>query len=260
MGDLENFLHDATQMPSLIKAGVAHAQFETLHPFLDGNGRVGRLLITFMLCEKEILHRPLLYLSHFFMQHRQEYYDRLQAVRDGEDWESWLKFFLRGVAEVANKATELAKKIILLREKHREIVRRDFAKSAARGLQLLEALYQRPVVSVNSVKQLVGVSFANANLLIERMEKLRSSKKRQGSEGIESSRTNRISDYLIEYSQPRLGVSCEHGIKSDPPAIRGDARGSRGLRTNHSPGVAEEFGRRVGRRAGGLAFACREDG
>lgn len=172
MGDLEKFLHDTAPMPPLIKAGLAHAQFETLHPFLDGNGRVGRLLITFLLCEKQILQRPLLYLSHFFQRHRQEYYDRLQAVRDAGDWESWLKFFLRGVAEVASEATELARKIILLREKDRETVRRDLGKSASRGLQLLEALYRQPVVSVNSVKELLGISFANANLLIERLQTL----------------------------------------------------------------------------------------
>jgi len=189
LGELEHFLHNASFMPTLIKAGLAHAQFETLHPFLDGNGRVGRLLITFLLCEKQVLQRPLLYLSHFFKQNRSEYYDRLQAVRDEGDWESWLKFFLRGVAEVANEATDLARKIIQLREEHREIVRRDLGKSAARGLKLLESLYESPVVSVNSVREIVGISFPNANLLIDRLVKLNVLRETTGN------RRNRVFSY-----------------------------------------------------------------
>jgi Fic family protein len=101
LGDLEKFLHDPAPMPALVKVGLAHAQFETIHPFLDGNGRVGRLLITFLLCEQEILKRPLLYLSYYFKKNRLEYYDRLQAVRDHGDWEGWLKYFLRGILEVS---------------------------------------------------------------------------------------------------------------------------------------------------------------
>ena len=172
LGQLEGFLHSARFMPTLVKVGIAHSQFETLHPFLDGNGRVGRLLITFLLCEKQVLQRPLLYLSHYFKQNRSEYYDRPQAVRDEGDWESWLKFFLRGVAEVADEATDLARSIVQLREEHREVVRRTLGKSAARGLQLLESLYEKPVVSVKSVTELVGISFPNANLLIDRLAKL----------------------------------------------------------------------------------------
>jgi len=85
----------------LVQVGLAHAQFETIHPFLDGNGRVGRLLITFLLTERRLLSRPVLYLSHYFKQHRTEYYERLHAVRDLGDWEGWFRFFLRGVAEVS---------------------------------------------------------------------------------------------------------------------------------------------------------------
>src|SRR4029077_18136960 len=105
LGNLERFLHDAGGLDPLIVCALAHAQFETIHPFLDGNGRVGRLLITFLLCHEEILKRPLLYLSHYFKLNRAEYYDRLQAVRDRRDWEGWLKFFLQGVAQVAEEAT-----------------------------------------------------------------------------------------------------------------------------------------------------------
>ena len=99
MGALETFLYAQDDLPLLVKIGLVHAQFETIHPFLDGNGRVGRLLITFLLCERGVLAKPVLYLSHYFKQHRQEYYERLQAVRDDGDFEGWLVFFLRGVAQ-----------------------------------------------------------------------------------------------------------------------------------------------------------------
>jgi Fic family protein len=101
LGALETFLHDSEDIPLLIKLGLAHAQFETIHPFLDGNGRVGRLLITFLLCERSALHKPVLYLSHYLKRHRQAYYEHLQAVRERGDWEGWLTFFFRGVAEVS---------------------------------------------------------------------------------------------------------------------------------------------------------------
>src|SRR5437764_3086609 len=106
---LEKFLHDKSPMPYLVRAGIAHAQFETIHPFVDGNGRLGRLLITFMLCEHKILRKPLLYLSYFFKKNRSEYYDRLQAVRDAGQWEQWLKFFLKGVAEETKEGTATAR-------------------------------------------------------------------------------------------------------------------------------------------------------
>jgi Fic family protein len=110
LDSLEKFLHDTTPLPYLVRTGIAHAYFETIHPFFDGNGRLGRLLITFMLCEEKILRRPLLYLSVFLKKNRTEYYDRLQAVRDSGQWEEWLTFFLRGVAEVAEEATTTARK------------------------------------------------------------------------------------------------------------------------------------------------------
>ncbi len=115
----EQFLHTADDTPLLIKIGLAHAQFETIHPFLDGNGRLGRLLITFLLTERGVLQKPVLYLSHYFKRHRQAYYDYLQKIRDTGDWESWLEFFLQGVAEVSDQATETARQILQLREQHR---------------------------------------------------------------------------------------------------------------------------------------------
>lgn len=169
LGDLERFLHEEDNIPPLIKIGIAHSQFETIHPFLDGNGRVGRLLITFYLCQKGLLYKPVLYLSHFFKQNRPEYYDRLQSVRDGGDWEGWLKFFLRGVATVAAQATETAREIVVLRENHRAIIAENFGSSGAKATRVLEHLYERPTVTVNDVATLLGVSFANANNLVDRL-------------------------------------------------------------------------------------------
>lgn len=113
LGALEKFLHDETvKLPVLVKAALAHHQFETIHPFLDGNGRLGRLLITFILCVERIMREPMLYLSLYFKMHRQVYYDHLQLVRDTGDWEEWIKFFLKGVTETANQAVETAKMIL----------------------------------------------------------------------------------------------------------------------------------------------------
>ena len=159
LGDLEAFLHHEDDLPLLIKIGLAHAQFETIHPFLDGNGRMGRLLITFLLCEREVLLKPVLYLSYYFKRHRTTYYERLQAVRDTGDWESWLAFFLQGVAEVSAQATETARRILALREDHRALITEQFGRAAGNGHRLLETLYERPIVSVNNVQDLIGTSY-----------------------------------------------------------------------------------------------------
>jgi Fic family protein len=173
LGAWERFLHDEGQaMPALIKVGLAHAQFETIHPFLDGNGRMGRLLITFLLCEKGILARPLLYLSHYFKRHRSEYYDRLQAVRDSGAWEAWLRFFLRGVAEVSEEATLTARRSVAMREEHRALVQAKLGQSAAKGLTLLEKLYFQPIITVAQAAEVTGQAFANANKLVARMAEI----------------------------------------------------------------------------------------
>lgn len=172
LGALENFLHTDSNLPQLIQIGLAHAQFETIHPFLDGNGRVGRLLITFLLCQREILIKPVLYLSHFFKQHRSEYYERLQAVRDAGDWEGWLAFFLRGVASVSREATETARRILALREDHRARVTTGLGRAAANGHRVLEHVYQRPIVTVADVVELTGTSYTAANKLVSRLVEL----------------------------------------------------------------------------------------
>lgn len=169
LGQFENFLHDESKdLPILLKVGLAHSQFETIHPFLDGNGRIGRLLITFLLCEKEVLTRPVLYISHYFKRHRQTYYDLLQGVRDSGDWEAWLKFFLRGVAEVSSEATDTARKIVNLREQHRTSIVGDFGRAAGNGLRVLEYLYEKPIVKVSDVGNLLQVTWAAANGLVDR--------------------------------------------------------------------------------------------
>ena len=146
LDNLEKFLHETTAFPTLIVCGLAHAQFETIHPFLDGNGRVGRLLITFLLCQRGILKFPLLYLSHYLKFHRAEYYDRLMAVRNDGHWEAWLKFFLRGVGEVSRSATETARRILELRQKHLALVRNKVP-NQANAVGLLDYLFEQPIVT-----------------------------------------------------------------------------------------------------------------
>ena len=172
LGNLETFLHASDALPILVKVGLAHAQFETIHPFLDGNGRVGRLLITFLLCEAKLLQEPVLYLSHYFKRHRAEYYERLQTIRDDGDWEGWLAFFLRGVAEVAAEATETARRILELRETHRSLITARLGRAAASGHALLESLFDQPIVSVSDVEKKTKLTFAAANNLVRRLTDL----------------------------------------------------------------------------------------
>lgn len=166
LGNLETFLHEGkTTVPLLIRCGLAHAQFETIHPFLDGNGRVGRLLITLMLCEAGALSRPLLYLSVFLKAHRAEYYDRLMAIRQSGHWEPWLKFFLRGVSLTARAATRTAHDIVILREAHRSAVMKN-----AKALKLLDHLFQQPLVSPKRIAEVVGCTHPTAVKLARDME------------------------------------------------------------------------------------------
>lgn len=172
LGELEAFLHRDDGLPPLVKIALAHVQFETIHPFLDGNGRVGRLLITFLLTEGGVLHKPVLYLSHFFRQHRQAYYDHLQAVRERGEWEAWLAFFLRGVIEVAAEAADTARRIQLLREQHRTAITDRLGRAAGNGHRVLESLFDRPIVSVADVRALTGTTYAAANVLVARLTEL----------------------------------------------------------------------------------------
>lgn len=167
--NFERFLHNQSDMPILIHAALAHAQFETIHPFLDGNGRVGRLLITFLLCHRGLLQRPLLYLSHYLKLHRAEYYDRLTAIRESGDWEGWLRFFLQGVHETATQAARTARRIVELREHHRAQVA---STTSGHGAALLDLLYRFPVMSVPQVAEQLELAYSTANTLVSRFEEL----------------------------------------------------------------------------------------
>jgi Fic family protein len=169
LSDLEKFIHGDDHIPPLVKIGLIHAQFETIHPFLDGNGRIGRLLITFFLCQDEILLKPVLYLSHYFKANRPLYYELLQNVRDKGDWEAWIKFFLTGVATVSLEATETARAIVSLREMHRNRIMDRFGRAAGNGLRILESLYRRPYISVSQVRDMLKVSFPPASELVQRL-------------------------------------------------------------------------------------------
>ncbi|MDY6795661.1 MAG: Fic family protein [Actinomycetota bacterium] len=153
--------------------GLTHAQFAAIHPFLDGNGRICRLLVAFLLCEREILQKPVLYSSHYFRRRRSQYYDLFQAIRDEGDWESWILFFLEGVADVAGEATETARQIVALRESHRRLITENFGRVAGNGLKVLESLYSLPIVTVGKVAAITGVSFTAANQLVNRFAEMR---------------------------------------------------------------------------------------
>lgn len=168
--DFEGFLHADSSYPTLIEVGLAHAQFETIHPFLDGNGRVGRLLNIFLLVHRGVLRQPLLYLSYFFKLHRAEYYDRLMAVRLAGDWEGWIRFFLRGVHQTALEATETAERLFELRESHRSLILEN--NLGSNGLVLLSNLFQRPLVNIKLVASLMDSTFPTASRLVSAFEDL----------------------------------------------------------------------------------------
>jgi len=167
--EFEKFLHDKTDYPILIKTGIIHSQFESIHPFLDGNGRIGRLLITHYLCHRNILKKPLLYLSEFFKKHKQEYYDRLTAIREKDDVEGWLKFFLDGVKVTADSAVETIRKIILLKQTDTEsIIKR--GKNNKNSLKLLNYLYKSPVITVKNAEEILNLKNPNAIKVISNLE------------------------------------------------------------------------------------------
>ena len=167
MADLEKFLHnEEIQVPALIKIGIAHYQFETIHPFLDGNGRIGRLLIPLFLVEQKILNKPLLYLSAFFEKNKGLYYDNLTFVRTKNDMIQWLKYFLVGIAETAETATHTLSEIIELKAALETRITKTFGKRSTKGILLLQCLFKKPVVHVNEVKKITKSSFKSANDLV----------------------------------------------------------------------------------------------
>lgn len=172
MAHLERFLHgEGNPYPALVKAALAHVQFETIHPFLDGNGRIGRLLIAFVLHHDRLLSQPLLYLSLYFKQHRAEYYRLLDLVRAEGDWEAWLDFFLEGVEQTATNAVQTAKRLLGLFQQDERSIQQS-QRRASTTLRVFRVLCERPLVTVNQVRKRTGLSFPAAAKSLRMLEDL----------------------------------------------------------------------------------------
>ena len=171
-GALEKFLHDdKVRLPVLVKAALAHVQFETIHPFLDGNGRVGRLLITFLLCTEGALHEPTLYLSLYLKQNRARYYELLQAVRKEGDWEEWLRFFLAGVEQTATQAASTARRLMALASKDTQRIQ-EIGRAAGTALRVHQLLQAQPIVSIPVAAERLKLSFPAVNTGLGHLVKL----------------------------------------------------------------------------------------
>lgn len=217
--DFEGFLHADSSYPTLIEVGLVHAQFETIHPFLDGNGRVGRLLNIFLLVHRGVLRQPLLYLSYFFKLHRTEYYDRLMAVRLAGDWEGWIRFFLRGVHQTAREATETAERLFELRESHRSLVLEN--NLGQNGLKLLSNLFQRPLVNIKLVATMLDSTFPTASRLVSAFEELGILAEITGQK---RSRVFRYEPYLDLFADT-IGEE-EFPAEAQPPDVTGPTTGN----------------------------------
>ena len=170
MTDLEKYFYSYRNIPILIKIGLIHAQFETIHPFIDGNGRTGRLLITLYLCQEKLLERPVLYLSEYLKKNRDLYFAKLDEYRKGNVF-LWLEFFLEGVGKVAEEAIETSNKIIELREKDQQKIMK-LGKGAKNAIKLLKNLYKLPIINVKKVEEFTGLSREGANRLVKKFVKL----------------------------------------------------------------------------------------
>ncbi len=170
MTDLEKYFYSYRNIPILIKIGLIHAQFETIHPFIDGNGRTGRLLITLYLCQEKLLERPVLYLSKYLKKNRDLYFAKLDEYRKGNVF-LWLEFFLEGVGKVAEEAIETSNKIIELREKDQQKIMK-LGKGTKNAIKLLKNLYKLPIINVKKVEEFTGLSREGANRLVKKFVKL----------------------------------------------------------------------------------------
>jgi Fic family protein len=158
MSDLERFLHDESpNLPIIVKVGIIHVQFETIHPFLDGNGRLGRLLITFLLCAQGVLREPILYLSLYFKANRAAYYELLDRVRTRGDWEAWLDFFLIGVRDTADQAANAARRILILFEQDQRKIE-SLGRPAASVLRVFQHMQRNPIVAIPTTAKKIGIS------------------------------------------------------------------------------------------------------
>ena len=172
LAELEKFLNQKDRIPPLVKIAMIHAQFETIHPFRDGNGRIGRLLITLFLCQQNILRKPLLYLSNYFKNNQRLYYDDLQAIRDTGDWEGWTKFFLNGIYSVAQGAAVVARDIITLQENNRQLIQSELGGASNNALALLDTLCNTPLVSARIVSEILDITPATGNSLINKLVRI----------------------------------------------------------------------------------------
>ena len=197
--DLELFLHRPDDIPVLVHCALVHAQFETIHPFCDGNGRIGRLLVTLQLCHEAVLRHPLLYLSYFFKVYRQEYYDRLQAVRINNDWTGWIRFFLRGVAAISESATSTARSIYELRETL--LAKPELTKN---GRDLVQRLFAEPFMTAKRAAELLDCTFVTANNSIAQLEALGVLQEVTGNK---RNRRFRFSPYLQLFERQALPIS-----------------------------------------------------
>jgi Fic family protein len=165
MSDLEKYLHAPSPYPELINCALLHYQFETIHPFLDGNGRVGRLLIILYLYWKKVIEKPLLYTSYYFKKHRQEYYDRLMLVRDKGDFEQWVKFFLKAIIEASESAINNTKKILALQTKHQALLWEKKV-SSPNAFMFLNQIFYTPVITIADVEEQLNISYPTASQLV----------------------------------------------------------------------------------------------
>jgi Fic family protein len=168
LGQLEKFLHADTKVPPLLQAAMVHYQFETIHPFLDGNGRIGRLLVTLLLCQKNVLTKPLLYLSAFFERHRQEYYELLLQVSQKGAWREWIEFFLKAVTEQSEDAVTRARRLLELLRQYTQLARERHLSPTS--TQLVELIFMKPVLNVKTIKEYLKVSYPSAQSAISALE------------------------------------------------------------------------------------------
>lgn len=190
MGELEKFFHDKPQRtPILIKAALSHVQFETIHPFLDGNGRLGRLLITLLFCVEGVIKEPMLYLSLYFKTHRQQYYDMLQTVRTEGDWEKWLEFFVTAVKETSEQAVQTANSLMKIAEEDREKIK-SIGRLAGSAMRVHHALLEKPVISISKACETTGLWTTTVTTVMKHLEKLNIVKE------ITGARRNRLYSYV----------------------------------------------------------------
>ena len=202
MGDLEKFLHaQDTNLPPLVKAGLSHAQFESIHPFLDGNGRVGRLLIALLLVHDGVLREPMLYLSLYFKQRRQTYYELLNNLRDNGDWEEWLQFFLEGVTQTAGRAASTARQLLDLFNEDASQIQQQ-GRSASSALRVHRALQERPVTSLREAGDRVGLASTATTTGMRVLENLGIAREITGRERDRRYGYQRYIDILSEGTEP----------------------------------------------------------